>query len=100
MAMADMLPSLRWGAKEGARKWMGMSASDPAVQNTTRRRQGRVAWRWDVLPLHDDHVGILSNTWRAPEYTEWDANLDPFWAEFGHGPKTKFAKLGLLSNFD
>ena len=50
--------------------------------------------------MHDDRVGILSNTWRASEYTEWDANLDPFWAEFLHGPKMKFAKLGLLSNFD
>jgi hypothetical protein len=26
--------------------------------------------------------------------------VDPFWADFGHGPKTKFAKLGLPYNFD
>ena len=79
---------------------MGTSASDLAVQNTTRRGQGRVAWKWDVLPLHGFHGGILSNTCRATTRLEWDAYLGLVWAEFGHGPKMKFAKLGRLSNFD
>jgi len=98
--MAGMLTSLRWRAKEDMRKWMRMSASDPAVHNTTRRGQGRVAWRWDVLPLHGFHGGISSNTCCATMWLEWDTYLRHVWAEFGHGPKTKFAKLGLLSNFD
>ena len=100
MAMADMLTSPRWRAKEGTRKWMGMSASDPAVQNTIRRGQGRVAWRWDVLPLHGCHDGISSNTCCATMWLEWDVYLGHVCAEFGHGPKMKFAKLGLPYNFD
>jgi len=96
MAMAGMLMSSRWRAKEGTRKWMGTSTSDPAVQNTTWRGQGRVAWKWDVLPLHGCHGGILSNTCRATTWMEWDAYLGLVRAEFGHGPKMKFAKLGLL----
>ena len=49
MAMADMLTSPRWRAKEGTRKWMGTSASDPAVQNTMGARGmevGRAALAW------------------------------------------------------
>ena len=99
MAMADMLTSSRWRAKEGTRKWMGTSASDPAVQNTTRRGQGRMAWRWDVLPLHGCHGGISSNTCRATKWPAWETNLGRFHAELGDGPNMKFVKLGLIYIF-
>jgi len=49
---------------------------------------------------HGGHVGISANTSRAAEWPAWETILGLFQAEFGHGPKTKFAKLGLPYNFD
>ena len=61
---------------------MRMSASDPAVQNMMRIGQGRMAWRWDVLPLHGCYGVISSSTCRATMWLEWDAYLGHVWAEF------------------
>ena len=43
---------------------------------------------------------ISSSTWRVTVWPTRDADLGRIWTEFGHGPKTKFALLLTLSNFD
>jgi hypothetical protein len=50
--------------------------------------------------VHGGRVGISSSTWRAAKWPAWEAILGLFRAELDFGPKTKFAHLGLLSNFD
>ena len=62
-------------------------------------------WQWSsamvgARSLHGGHVGISANTWRAAEWPAWETIVGLFQAEFGHGPKNKFAKLGLPYNFD
>ena len=46
--------------------------------------------------MHGDHVGKLSNRWRAPVWTRWGADFGHFRAESNLGPKMKFDHLGLL----
>ena len=42
------------------------------------------------------HWGILPSTWRAAKRSAWGTILGRLQAKFGHGPKMKFAHLGLL----
>ena len=94
---------LRWGVKgrirEGCRTWRG-------VWHPLWRAQGRCIGLVRVSTMvgerspHGGHVGISANTWRAAEWPAWETIVGLFQAEFGHGPKTKFAKLGLPYNFD
>jgi hypothetical protein len=56
-----------------------------------------------MADTHWTHVVLRGNstsTWRAAKWPAWEAILGFFRAEFEDGPKTKFAHLGLLSNFD
>jgi hypothetical protein len=48
---------------------------------------------------HGSRVGESSSTWRATNGAWWAALLGWIWAESRHGPKMKFAHLGLLYNF-
>jgi len=46
--------------------------------------------------LHGGRVKKSSSTWPVSKWPAWEINLGGFRAEFGHGPKMKFAQLVLL----
>ena len=46
--------------------------------------------------MHGGHVGKLSSTWRAPEWTKWTSKLGLLRAESDIGSKTKFFHLSML----
>ena len=74
--------------------WCGLAS--------TLDEQGRMAVELAMVgapSLHGGRVGISSSTWRATKRPAWEAILGLFRAELDHGPKMKFAQLGLLSNF-
>ena len=45
------------------------------IHTDMRRRQGRVSSMVGARQVHDGHVDISTNTWRAMEWLAWDAFL-------------------------
>ena len=95
-----------WREKKASGGWEGSAERAGVCEERLawlavhfRRAGARVSHGGSAL-AHGRRVGNSSSTWHATEWLRWEAILGFFRAEFEDGPKTKFAHLGLLSNFN